>query len=468
MRYPIAGIGTQGKSPNVTAQGRINLYMDIQPQEDKTLLSLHERPGLSLFSDFGDTPARGAIVAKELMYWVHRGTLWSVNNAGTKTNRGTFATYPTATGRVDMAYNQGGQIHITDGIGGYTYTIATTTLTAITDAQYYDAAAYTTYHDGYFIVPRPDSAEFYLSDTDDGTSWDPLIFATAEKSPDNLTRVWDNSTEILLLGTESIEMWNNTGAADFPYERVSGGVVELGLHAPWSVAKFGESSTVFLAVNAKQGQVKVIRIDGFQYTTISNPDIESIFNTYSSSSATAYSYNHEGHPFYQINFPTDAKSWIYDGITNLWSEVSSGTVGARHRGEIAVSFLGKVYVSDYEDGRIYIHDKDAHADAGIPFAVEFQGRHIFDEKPIQISRLWVDMETGVGDAAGSDPQLSLWISRDGGHSWGNEKTTSIGKIGEYAKRAIFRRLGRGFDMVFRLRSTAPVKRTFVGAWINPV
>ena len=465
MRYPIFGIGLQGKSPNVSAQRRLNLYMDIQPQEDKTQISLHERPGLTLFHDFGDTPIRGMIAPTTLLYAVHRGTLWELNNAGTATSRGTLST---TTGRVSMAANQGGQIMLTDGTAGYIYTIATTTLAAITDADYFDAAVTTAYHDGYFIVPRPDTAEFYLSAADNGTAWDALDFATAEKSPDTLRRVIDNGTEILLMGTQSIEMWNNTGAADFPYERVSGGVIELGLEALWSVARFAESSIILLATNRDQGQVKVIRIEGFQYITISNPEFESVINGYTTSDATAISYVHEGHPFYQLNFPTDGKSWMYDGITNLWSELSYGTVGARHRGEIGVNFLGQSYVSDYENGRLYVQEAGVHDDNGVSFAVEVQGRHIFDERPVQIPRLWVDVEAGTGteQGAGVDPTLSLYISRDGGHSWGNEKTASMGKMGEYMKRAVFRRLGRAFDWVFRLRSTDPVKRVFVGAWIN--
>ena len=59
MRFPLFGVGQRGKSPNVTAQSRNNLYLDVQPQEDKTQISLHSRPALSLFAEFGDEPIRG-------------------------------------------------------------------------------------------------------------------------------------------------------------------------------------------------------------------------------------------------------------------------------------------------------------------------------------------------------------------------------------------------------------------------
>lgn len=464
MRYPIFGIGLQGKSSNVTSQSRNNLYIDIQPQEDKAQISLHSRPGLSLFASFGDEPVRGAIVVGSLMYVVHRGVFWEVNAAGTKTSRGSLST---TSGRVGMAANQGGQVMITDGTAGYIYTIATTTLAAIADGQYIDTATTVAYHDGYFIVERPNTAEFYISAADDGTNWDALDFATAEKTPDNLVRVVDNTTEILLLGTDSVEWWNNTGAADFPYERISGGVAEIGLQAKWSVARMGESSLVMLAKSREIGGVKVVKIEGYQYTVISNPELETLINGYTTSDATGFTYQWQGHAFYQLNFPTEGVSWLYDAATNVWSRVSYGSNGERHRGEIGVAFNNAYYVCDYENGNIYQHS-EVYADNGVPFAAEVVGRHVFDEKPIQLSRLWVDLETGVGNEAGDDPQITLEISRDGGHTWGHEKQCSIGRIGEYGKRAIFRRLGRGYDWVFRLRITDPVKRTLIGAWVNPL
>ena len=71
MRYPIFGIGQQGKSPNITAQRRVNLYVDVQPQEDKSQIALHPTPGLTLFTDLGDAgPVRGLFSVGDTMYAV--------------------------------------------------------------------------------------------------------------------------------------------------------------------------------------------------------------------------------------------------------------------------------------------------------------------------------------------------------------------------------------------------------------
>jgi hypothetical protein len=42
---------------------------------------------------------------------------------------------------------------------------------------------------------------------------------------------------------------------------------------------------------------------------------------------------------------------------------------------------------------------------------------------------------------GSDPQVMLRFSDDGGHTWSNEHWKSMGKIGRYGYRTIWRRLG---------------------------
>src|SRR6056300_445693 len=111
MRTQFLGVGFLGKSPNVTAQTRKNMYLDFQPAGDKVQVSAHPTPGLELFVNFGDTPARGAHAVGDLLYVVHRGTFWEVNNAGTKTSRGTL---DTTSGRVSIIDN-GTQIIVVDG-----------------------------------------------------------------------------------------------------------------------------------------------------------------------------------------------------------------------------------------------------------------------------------------------------------------------------------------------------------------
>ena len=81
--------------------------------------------------------------------------------------------------------------------------------------------------------------------------------------------------------------------------------------------------------------------------------------------------------------------------------------------------------------------------------------------------LQIDMESGVGlsdpDAQGYDPLIMVRWSDDGGHSWSDLRTMSLGKKGKYKTRSIVRRLGRSRDRIYELTMSDPVRATVIQA-----
>ena len=60
--------------------------------------------------------------------------------------------------------------------------------------------------------------------------------------------------------------------------------------------------------------------------------------------------------------------------------------------------------------------------------------------------------------SGQNPQIVMQVSKDGGRTWGNERWTSFGMVGQYlGPRATWRRVGSARDFVFRFFVTDPVK-----------
>lgn len=456
MRVPIFGIGLTDKSPNVSAQGRTNLYLEFRPEGDRTRVVAHGTPGLSLFVDFGGSPARGLHNVGSLLYVVNRGTFWEVNNAGVMTNRGSLLT---TSGRVYFADN-GTKIMLVDGSYGYTFDTSApgTPLAQIADGDYV-AANSVTWQDQYFIQDKVSSGRFYISVLGDPTNWNALDFANAEGSPDNLVRVMTDHGELILFGDLTTEFWGNSGTADFPYVRLGSAVVEWGLAARESLVKF-DSSLMFLGRN-RMGESQVVILNGYTPQPVGGHDFLYAINQYANvNDATAFSYMLGGHAFYQINFPSAGKSWLYDGATQVWSELQSDT--GRHRANMGTLFLGKIIVADYANGKLYRLDPTVYTDNGAMLAREIRSRPIFTEGQLSIARLWVDMETGVGLATGqgSNPQVMLMVSKDGGHSFPVELWRSFGAIGNYTARAYWNRLGSvkpGQSWVFKLRITDPVK-----------
>jgi hypothetical protein len=96
------------------------------------------------------------------------------------------------------------------------------------------------------------------------------------------------------------------------------------------------------------------------------------------------------------------------------------------------------------------------------------GRHIFQGDPMSVSEMWIDVEMGVGlaNGQGSNPQMMLRTSKDGGHTWSNELWSGFGPQGVYQRRAVFRRLGRARDRLFELSISDPVKPIFIGAFME--
>jgi hypothetical protein len=64
------------------------------------------------------------------------------------------------------------------------------------------------------------------------------------------------------------------------------------------------------------------------------------------------------------------------------------------------------------------------------------------------------------------PNVAMSFSKDGGKTWSKEYIKSMGNIGEYRKRVIWRSLGRCKNWVFKFRISDPVKRIIMGIYIE--
>lgn len=463
MRIPLFGLGVQSRSRVVTSAKAVNLYFEIRPEGEKSRVVAYGTPGLDLFSDAGDTPWRGLIPVEttDYLYGVHRGVLYQVDNAGVRVSRGTLNT---TTGRVSMEHN-GTVLVIADGTDLYTYNTVSTAFAVVADPDLIANPATVTWLDQYFVVAN--GTEFQISE--DGTNWDALEVAVPESNPDGIVRVFADHGELSLFGDISIEPWTNSGATDFPFTPLKSSNAEWGCAARWSVVKYNDS-VAFLG-KSRMGQVSVCVMQGYVPKVISTPDIDQIINGYGGvSDASAFSYLLGGHPMLQINFPSAGYSWLYDASSGHWSSVKSADIN-RHRAEIGVQYLSRTVVSDYENGRLYRLNADTYTDNGETIERDITSENVAmpDLERFPAHRLRVDMETGVGLATGqgSNPQVALKVSRDGGRSWGNIVFGSIGEIGEYRTIVEWRRLGMARTFTFNLRITDPVKVALVSASLNP-
>ena len=467
MKTPILGAAYVARSVNAADNRCVNLFPEAIPEGGKEPGFLNRCPGLRIVATVGSGPIRGLWSHNNILYVVSGTELYKVTSAYAVTKIGDVS----GTGPVSMADN-GTQLFIACNGPSYIYNYNTLAFGIITDPDF-PGAVNVGYLDGYFVFNEPNSQRVWVTSLLDGTSIDPLEFASAEGSPDGLVALIVDHREAWLFGTDSTEVWYNSGEADFPLTRIQGAFNEIGCVAAYSVAKL-DNGIFWLGADAR-GQGIVYRANGYVGQRVSTHAIEYAIQSYETiSDAVAYTYQQEGHAFYVLSFPTAGKTWVYDVAVNSWHERAGFSDGefVRHRSNCHANYQGVPHVGDYENGKIYVFDLSVYADGEQPQKWLRSWRALptgaNNLKRSVHHMLQLDCETGVGLNAGqgSDPQVMLRFSDDGGHTWSNEKWTGIGKLGNYQRRAIWRRLGMTLklrDRVYEVSGTDPVKVVILGA-----
>lgn len=466
MKIGLVGGSNQERSLPLDAERTINAFPVTSPN-GKEVSALYGTDGLKVFATAGTGVGRGMFTAANgRVFAVSKNGLYEVLSGGTTTLLGTLTS---SSGAVTIDEN-GLQLGICDGSKVYLFTYATNTFSTVTDADL-PSAGTITFIDGYFVVNKNSSGSFYISSLYDGASWAALDFSTAESSPDELLRVINGVGQLWLFGTKTTEVWTNTGASRFPFERISGAKLEVGIAAPHSAVAVDNS--VFWLGKDNIGTGIVYRADGFSPKRISTNAIELIIQQATSpSTIRGYTYQREGHVFYILTDGGLPTTLVYDISTGIWHERAYlNPVGQfeQHLGCCGCYGFGKQLVISRQNGKIYEMSPSYYDDDGEEIALERIYTHLSNENQrIKFNQLEIAMESGVGlqSGTGADPQISLWISRDGGRSWSGEYKTSFGKVGKYTTRAVFRRLGVAMDWTFKIRITDPVKRALVGSYLK--
>jgi hypothetical protein len=456
------------RSVNAADARMVNLFPEIVPEAGKEPAFLNRAPGLKLELSVGTGPIRGLWVLAGNLYVVSRDKLYKVNPAYAVTELGTVSG---TSGPVSMADN-GTQLFVACNGPSYIYNSLTNVFQQITDTDF-PGAVTVGYLDGYFVFNEPNSQKIWVTGLLEGTSVDPLDFASAEGSPDGVVGIIADHGQLWVYGTNSIEVWYNSGNADFPFSRIQGAFNELGCAAAYSLAKM-DNGLFWLGKDAR-GQGMVYRANGYSGQRISTHAIEWHIQQYGNlSDAIGYTYQQDGHSFYVLIFPAADTTWVYDVATQAWHERAGFVNGdfTRHRSNCQAFFGTKVMVGDYQNGNVYSFDLDDYSDNGSiqkwlrSWRALPTGQNNLKRTAHHSLQLDCESGTGLNLGQGSDPQVMLRWSDDGGHTWSNEHWVGIGKIGEYYRRAIWRRLGMTMklrDRVYEVSGTDPVKIAIMGA-----
>lgn len=433
---------SEGRSKVWAGAKCVNCFAEKADGDKRQDFAVMLIPGTLDFADISSDAVRGSIVMGDLIYTVVGQTLYSVDDSGTKTALGAIP----GTDEVRMAMN-GTQVAIASETVGYVYAAGTVqlpaNLPAVSDVGYID---------GYFVWTSSDFDQFTWSSPTDGLVYDGSV-ASVEGSPDGLKGMLVDHREILFLGDDSIEIYDNTGDLDAPFQRMGNAFIERGVFSKYSAVKI-DNGVHFM------GDDRIVyRLNGYTPARISTHAIE--YKLRDVTIASAFTYTQEGHKFYCLR--TDNGTFCYDMATGAWHERKSAGLDYWRIGG-SVSLNGQTYVTDNVTGKIYIPSLDSLTENGAGIEMEIVLPSIEAARERQTMYAFELMaETGVGNDTIADPQVALSYSDDGGRLWSNDLTRSLGVIGDYRRRAIWRRVGQRFrQRTIKLRFTDPCRRFVFG------
>lgn len=323
--------------------------------------------------------------------------------------------------------------------------------------------------DGYFIYILPDG-RFYISSIDEGGQISALDFATAEGRPDGLVGGAVRARELFLIGEESTEVWQNTGASAFPFERLPGTYIETGCAAKKTIRKFG-GSVAWVTNRTDEEPFRVVILDGYTPRRISTHAVERrIEDLADKSDMKAFTFNENGHASYCLT--SSSWTWVYDLVTQRWHERESYQK-ANWRGLWAVPFDGRIIVGDDTKNKLYELDRNTYDEDGNPLVWRIRSPvvHAYPNR-LRFKRFFADLIPGVGlnstDAEQQDPKAMVRYSEDGGETWEGERHLSLGKVGKRKTRMQTRRYGESGEdgRMFEIAVSANVARGWTGSAVD--
>jgi hypothetical protein len=428
--------------------------------------AIFQASGRKQFSDSLVLGGRGAQEVKSVPYFVNGNSLVSVSVLGVTTNHGTIP----GTGRVSLANNGQYLVIVIPGVSAYVYDNVALTITQITDTDFIVSDT-VVFSDGYFVFTASDGSVFFNSALNDPFTYDALDFGTAEINPDLIVSAHINHNEVFILGEETIEIFQNVGGVGFPFQRIPGANVQKGCHAKFTTVEFdnsfcfvggglNERSAVWkITSSSSAGKISTDAIDN-EIQKFTRDEVNSSF---------AMTYAEKGQFFAVFTFESTripSRTFVYNATASalsggkVWFELQDGVTDNNWSVAAIVAVYGKLLVSDLTTGIIGEIDSETVDNYGQPMFRSIATQPFSQEGlPIFAGEIEATFETGVGKTTGqgSDPMVMMDFSDDGGRTFSYEFKRSLGKIGRYNQRVIWRRQGR-----------IPVSRTIRFTVTDPV
>jgi hypothetical protein len=455
----VAGTYQDGKAD---AQRAINLIPEpVESQTGITQIKFRGAPGKHTWATLPTTPVRGLWAGYNRLFAVGGSKLYEMSNVGGATLLGDVGD-DAAHSPVEI-YPNGNQIGIISAGAVYCDSGAGPVAATFTEDSTAVTASQGAFLDTFLIVGKPNTKEYFISASNDFSSWSNLDFSSKEGYPDPIIALLADHEEIWFWGTETTEAHRNEGGELFPFQRDPGAFNHLGIAAPFSRARL--DSNIFALVADARGKIWAARFQGFMPKRISTHAIEAAWAGYSTVlDAEAFSYTENGHSYWHITFPTANATWCYDNTTGMWHERAwwDGSALQRDRARGHAYVFGKHFVGDYSNGKIYEQSESIYDDFGSDRVYIRNAPYVaVDQNQVFHHRLQALIESGGAATVAA----SLAWSDDEGTNY-RTAITKTAPIGAHRFRFLWRRLGESRQRIYQLRLQTQQKVAIAGALLD--
>ncbi len=446
------------RSKNSSSEKLVNMFIEKSSEEEDIPDTLYGSVGAKDFATLPELPVFGMTFHNNYIYAVGNNKIFKVDEAGNSTQLTGFLS--SISSPIQLETN-GVSVGILDNNGAL-YNATDTDVTQVLSGNYFDSDSMTIL-DGFAIFGKSNSTTFFISEIDDFTNF-PGDAEIARKTPTPIVRVFSDLGELWTYKQDVTQVYRNTGNADFPFQLLTGSVLQRGCAAKLSVAN--DSNTKFWLGDDKLFYMAF----GYAPKIISNNYVaEQVRAMTVVSDAFGFTYTVGKHKFYVCTFPTEGRTFEYDVVTNEWCDRESYNLGRWRANCYVRAWNGRQFIGDSESGKILELDLDTYKEGNQPIVRTIITPNISNPTvPVTFMSLWIDFETGVGltSGQGADPEVRLSWSDDGGETWSNQYTRTLGAIGQREKRVVWRGLGQSRNRCFKLEMSDPVFWAISGAFVE--
>jgi hypothetical protein len=440
-------------------------------------------PGFSRWGTVvGPVGSRGFIYANDSRFLaVIGGRLVEFDVNGTPTDRGAI---DIDANPAIMVYNGiGGQVGIAAGGNIYVFTLATNALSAaILSGGYTHLAQAGAYGFAFQVT----TGKTFVSSPNDLSAWSAGTFFQRSLFADPPRAIFaDEDNLVWTLGTETFEVRYNSGVGTQPWIPLTGLVGPYGIASPFGFG-LSPAGNFWITRNAA-GIGRFVVSSGGAPTPVGTYAIDAQIDKLAASAgvsdAEVLIYDQGGHTTATVAMaaaqalnPSMPCSFNYDVEGKTWTKRGQWDAPHAKWGLWAprchVIAFGKHLVGDRSTGSIWVLDSTSATEVdGTGTRRLRRTPHLNQEhqrRPIDVLELLVDVVGAPvqAPAQGSDPQMMLRVSKDGGRTWGNERRCGVGKVGEYRKRCQWTQLGAPADAVLEFSYSEPVPAAIVDGYIN--